>query len=73
MEINTQHGEENLLEGQSKLLNRPRVSKGKRYDAVFVYIPTDVLKDSAFPFKYDDDVIVKIDQKNNRLIIEKAP
>ncbi len=37
-----------------------------------MYIPTDVAKDSAFPFMYDDEVVVRIDRKNKRLIIEKS-
>jgi len=72
MKVNTQHEAEHVLEAKSKLINRPRTSKGKHYDAVFVYIPTDVAKDSAFPFKYDDEVVIRIDQKDKRLIIEKS-
>ncbi len=40
--------------------------------AVAVYIPMDLAKESAFPFKYNDEVVVRIDQKNKRLIIEKS-
>ena len=53
-----------MLEAKSKLINRPITSKGKHYDAVFVYIPTDVAKDSAFPFKYDDEVVIRIDLRS---------
>jgi len=62
-----------MIEGKSKLKNRPSMSKGKLYDKYFVYIPSEVARDSAFPFKHEDEVTVKIDAKNNRLIIEKVP
>lgn len=61
-----------VLEGKSKLINRPRMSKGKRYDAVFIYIPSELFRDSQFPFRSDDDVVIRVDAKNKRLVIEKA-
>jgi len=36
---------------------------------VLIYVPTDVHKDSAFPFEEKDDVRVKIE--DDKLIIEK--
>jgi hypothetical protein len=60
-----------MLESESKLVNRPTQTAGKSYDKFYVYIPTEVAKDSAFPFKPDDKVKVRIDVANNRLIIEK--
>jgi hypothetical protein len=59
-----------MLEGKSKIINRSRKSKGRQYDSLFIYIPSDVTKDSTFPFKSDDEVTVRIDK--SRLIIEKA-
>ena len=53
-------------------MNRPGMSKGKLYDKYFVYIPSDVARDSAFPFESGDDVVIKIDTKKKRLVIEKA-
>ncbi len=60
-----------MLESESKLVNRPTQTAGKLYDKFYVYVPTEVAKDSAFPFKSDEKVRVKIDVKNKRLIIEK--
>jgi hypothetical protein len=60
-----------MLESQSKLVNRPTQTAGKLYDKFYVYIPTEVAKDSAFPFKANDKVKVRIDVENNRLIIER--
>jgi len=36
---------------------------------VLIYVPTDVHKDSAFPFEEKDDVRVRIE--DDKLIIEK--
>lgn len=60
-----------MLESESKLVNRPTHTDGKLYDKFYVYIPREVAKDSAFPFKTNDKVKVKIDIENKRLIIEK--
>ncbi len=39
-----------MLEGVGKVINRPTKTAGKTYDKYFIYIPTIVAKDSAFPF-----------------------
>jgi len=61
-----------MLESESKLVNRPTQTGGKLYDKFYVYIPTEVAKDSAFPFTANEKLKVKIDVENKRLIIEKA-
>jgi len=60
-----------MLEAESKLLNRPTQTAGKQYDKYYIYIPTDVARDSAFPFKADEKLKIKIDLQNKRLLIEK--
>jgi len=46
------------------------VDKGdKRYPRIFIYIPSKVATDSAFPFKVGEHVLVRIE--GDRLIIEK--
>jgi len=45
------------------------VDRGARYPKVFVYLPMDVVKDSAFPFEVGEDVSVTIE--DDRLLIEK--
>jgi hypothetical protein len=37
---------------------------------IHFYVPTEVAKDSTFPFKVNDKVKVRIDLENKRLIIE---
>jgi hypothetical protein len=61
-----------MLESESKLLNRPTRTAGKQYDKYYIYIPTDLARDSAFPFKKDEKLKLKIDPQNKRLIIEKT-
>jgi hypothetical protein len=61
-----------MLESLSRLLNNPTQTAGKKYDKYYIYIPTDVAKDSAFPFKVDETIKIRIDPQNQRLIIEKG-
>jgi hypothetical protein len=61
-----------MLESTSRLLNNPTQTAGKKYDKYYIYIPTDVAKDSAFPFKVDETIKIRIDPQNKRLIIEKV-
>ncbi len=50
--------------GTGKVVNR-----GMKYPKIFVYIPMDVFKDSAFPFKANEHVAVEID--DDSLVIKK--
>ena len=61
-----------MLESESKLVNRPTQTDGKMYDKFYVYIPSEVSKDSAFPFKPDQKLKVRIDVENKRIVIEKS-
>ena len=45
------------------------VDRGHKYRKLFVYIPTDIANDTAFPFEVGEDVTVAID--NDRLLIQK--
>jgi hypothetical protein len=58
-----------MLEGTGKVINRPTKTGGKSYDKFFIYIPASVAKDSAFPFKSGDEVIVRIE--GDKLVVEK--
>ena len=60
-----------MLEGKGRFINRPTRTGGKLYDKFFIYIPTEVARDSSFPFKEREEVKVRIDVENNRLIIER--
>ncbi len=65
-----QLGGTKLKQAKSRIMNRPSKSKGKSYDKFFIYLPAGVVKDSAFPFKENQEINVRID--NGRLIIESV-
>lgn len=67
------NSEQMVTEGQGKLINRRTKTAGKDYDRFFIYVPTEVARDGLFPFKEGDKVTMKIDAKNKRLIVQKAP
>jgi hypothetical protein len=53
-----------MLRGKARIL-----VPNKRGKTGLIYIPADVVKDSSFPFKPNEKVIIKID--GEKLIIEK--
>jgi hypothetical protein len=61
-----------MLEAAGKLINRPTQTGGKMYDKFFIYIPIEVARDSAFPFKAQEKVKVRIDVEKKQLVIEKS-
>ena len=54
-----------MLEGKG------RIWKATAKGGQVVYIPFGITTDSAYPFTHKETVIVKLDPKNKRLIIEK--
>jgi len=60
-----------VLEGKGKFINRRTRTANKEYDRFFIYVPVEVARDSAFPFKPDDTVTVKIDKTKNKLVVER--
>jgi len=58
-----------MRKGKGRFFNRPTVSKGKKYDKFFIYVPTEVARDTNFPLKDGDRVEVEIE--GNVLIIRK--
>lgn len=56
--------------GRGKLINKPTVTKGKKYDKFFIYLSSFIVKDKDFPFKVDEELLVKIEK--GKLIIEKS-
>ncbi len=59
-----------MRKGKGRFFNRPTVSKGKKYDKFFIYIPAEVARDTNFPFKDGDRIEVEIE--GNTLIMRKA-
>jgi hypothetical protein len=62
-------GNNRMRKGIGRFFNRPTVSKGKKYDKFFIYLPVEVCRDSNFPLRDGDKVIVEIEGK--KLIIRK--
>jgi hypothetical protein len=58
--------------GRGRFINRPTTTGGKKYDKFFVYVPTEVAKDSQFPFKSGDEIEMAVDVKNKALVIRLA-
>ena len=56
--------------GRAKLVNKPTTTKGKKYDKHFIFISSYVITDKSFPFKEEDELIVRI--VDGKLIIEKS-
>jgi hypothetical protein len=44
-----------------KFINRPTKTGDRVYDKFFIYIPTGLARDSAFPFKPGDQVVLELD------------
>ena len=53
--------------GKSKIVIKPS-GKGK-YNTTWIYVPSKVAKDSSFPFKNDEEVLIEI--KNDTILISK--
>jgi antitoxin component of MazEF toxin-antitoxin module len=53
-----------MLKGKAKIL-----VPNKRGKTGLIYIPADIVKDSSFPFKPNEEVTVKIE--GEKLVIEK--
>jgi len=49
----------------------PLDSEKRIYDKFFVYIPTKIAGDGLFPFKGGDEILVREDPRNKRVILEK--
>lgn len=53
--------------GIGTIIGRKSVSKGREYSRIWIYIPTKVSEDTAFPFKTGEPCLVEIDIKRKRL------
>jgi len=59
-----------MRRGKGRFFNRPTVSKGKKYDKFFIYVPVEVARDTNFPLKDGDSITVEI--QGGTIIIRKA-
>jgi hypothetical protein len=56
--------------GVGTIIGRKSVSKGKEYARIWVYVPTKVSEDTAFPFKIGQPCLVEISKEKNQLFIK---
>ena len=68
----TVRGTKLVSKGKGRFINRITKTGKKTYDKYFVYVPTEVARDSTFPFKDGDEVEVEIDVKGKRLLVKLA-
>lgn len=57
--------------GVGTIIGRKSVSKGKEYARIWVYVPTKVSEDTAFPFKIGMPCLVRIDKEKSELIVNR--
>ena len=56
--------------GIGTIIGRKTESKGKEYARIWVYVPTKVSEDTAFPFKIGAPCIVEIDEEKAQLNVK---
>jgi hypothetical protein len=56
--------------GVGTIIGRKSVSKGKEYARIWVYVPTKVSEDTAFPFRTGQPCLVEISKEKNQLVIK---
>jgi len=47
--------------GIGTIIGRKSVSKGREYARIWIYVPTKVSEDTAFPFKIGEPCLIEID------------
>lgn len=60
-----------LTLGTGKINVKIIKSRGKEYRQRWIYIPAKLVDSGKFPFKDDEQVVFVIDEKNNRVVIQK--
>ncbi|MCJ7423778.1 hypothetical protein MUP01_05865 [Candidatus Bathyarchaeota archaeon] len=56
--------------GVGTIIGRKSVSKGREYARIWVYVPTKVSEDTAFPFEIGMPCIVEINEQKRRLVVK---
>jgi hypothetical protein len=58
-----------VTRARGRFINRPTKTGRGVYDKFFVYIPTELARDSSFPFKAGEEVDVQIDPVKRGLTV----
>jgi len=56
--------------GIGTVIGRKSVSKGREYTRVWIYMPTKVSEDTAFPLKIGMPCLVELDEKKGQLVVK---
>jgi hypothetical protein len=56
--------------GIGTVIGRKSVSKGREYARIWIYVPTKVSEDTAFPFKIGMPCLVAIREKERQLVVK---
>ena len=59
-----------VTRARGRFINRPTKTGRGVYDKFFVYIPTELARDSSYPFKPGQEVEVQIDSLKGILVVE---
>jgi hypothetical protein len=57
--------------GVGTVIGRRSVSKGRQYERIWIYVPTKVSEDTAFPFKVGDPCLIQLDLDRRQLMIRQ--
>lgn len=57
-----------VTRARGRFINRPTKTGRGIYDKFFIYIPTELARDSSFPLKPGQEVDVQIDQEKRVLV-----
>jgi hypothetical protein len=47
------------------------MSKGHQYERIWIYVPTKVSEDTAFPFRVGDPCLIQLDLERRHLVIRQ--
>ena len=61
-----------MLEGRTRFLKYEMKVKGRDYEKFLINFPTEVARDSQFPFKPGDVVHIKVDPQKKVIVLSKA-
>ena len=56
--------------GVGTIIGRKSVSKGREYARIWIYVPTKVSEDTAFPFRIGMPCLVEIKEKEGQLLVK---
>jgi len=57
-----------MLEGKTRLVATTTRVSGRTYERFLIHIPSKIAKDSQFPFKSGQELVIKVDPKGKILL-----